>query len=153
MNFPIETKNACLVLAPFAGVGVDVFQMTKSEGPCAIAEHAETYLLRFNLLTSGCSEWLIVANSSPVAFGEPTAVKTIILAAGSPNAKTLSPWYLCSYPPYETRNLHAPIPRGWKPGIAVEGEIVLVRNPWVPGGWEKKKGPQTPCLCLVKSKP
>jgi len=145
MNFPLDIDTALLLLAPFEGKGVDVFEMTKYGGRLTCPPYPEKHVFRFGSLLRDECDWGHRA-AEPLAFGGQTAKKTVILASGSPNRETLTPWHLVSYPPHERRNALAPIPRGWEPGKAKEGEIVLVRNPWIPGGWEKKKGPQYPCL-------
>jgi len=48
-------------------------------------------------------------------------------------------FFVESLPKPEPRNVRAPVPRGWRKAAVPppKGTIVLLRDPWSPGGWAK----------------
>jgi len=98
--------------------------------------------------------YFITWNTGPRSGALPGLVGFRVLNARNPGKRATGRWYLFagpfdiilvstasgdwSLPVPEPRNLKAPVPRGWVSGREADvDDLVLVRDPWVPGGYSR----------------
>jgi len=74
-----------------------------------------------------------------------------LIAHPSPIPAIPERFLLVHLPAPEPRNVKTPVPRGWKEGEGKEGDPVLLRDPWSPGGWARHTFEKEYTSCLTRS--